>query len=280
MVRQEKRSLKTFLLAISYCYVARRQLVSNSIKEQIKSDLEKAKTTGQLRSENIRQIVSQAIFQAVGELKEGSGEIGSLVKDTIHALTDTFKEKSQDVKEEIQASIEGVVDGISRARQEAILKDRDRVQELQTQIDREEAKLQSSVDSALTEIEVASQETNPETRSSIQKALEAMKDSEEVALMRKRYAQLQTELAILQANLASRYGERYEEVKQHLDRAQTWYTNAQEKSESTGKTLVEQKQTEFEAKLSQAGAALARKEKEVKHILQDLWRSFSKDRKP
>jgi len=34
--------------------------------------------------------------------------------------------------------------------------------------------------------------------------------------MKKRYAQLQAQTAILRANLAARYG-RYEEVKKHLD---------------------------------------------------------------
>ncbi|PSB00755.1 histidine kinase [Merismopedia glauca] len=251
-----------------------------SIKEQIKSDLEKAKTQGQLRSGNIRQIVSQAIFQAVGEIKEGSGELGSIAKETINTVAETFKEKGQEVKEEIQASIEGLVDGISRARQEAIAKDREQIQQLQTRIDEQERQLQSSVDGALIEIEVANQEANSETRSSIKSAIEALKDTEEAALMRKRYAQLQAELSILQANLAARYGEQYEEVKKHLDTAQVWYKNAQAKSENTGKTLVEQKQTDFEAKLSEAGAALARKEKELKRILQDLWRSMSKSDKP
>jgi phage host-nuclease inhibitor protein Gam len=253
--------------------------MSESIKQQIKSDLEKAKAKGQLRSENIRQIVSQAVFQAVGEFKQGSGELGAIAKDTINTIAENFKDRGQEIKEEIQALIEGLVDGISRARQESIAKDRQQIQQLQTRIDEGERELQSSIDGALTEIEVATQETNSDTRLRIKNAIEALKDTEEAALMRKRYAQLQAELSILQANLAARYGERYEEVKHHLDSAQTWYKNTRDKSEYTGKTLVEQKQTEFEAKLSEAGAALARKEKELKGILQDLWRSMSKSDK-
>jgi hypothetical protein len=187
--------------------------MSESIRQKIQSELEKAKTQGQFRSENIRQIVSQAVFQAVGEIKQGSGELGSIAQETINTVAENFKEKGQEIKEEIQASIEGLLDGISRARQESIAKDRQQIQQLQTRIDAEERELQSSLDGALSEIEVASQETTPDTRLKIKNAIEALKGSEEAALMRKRYAQLQAELAILQANLAARYGERYEEVK-------------------------------------------------------------------
>lgn len=251
-------------------------VVSESIKEQIKSDLEKAKVEGQLRSEKIKQIVSQAIFQAVGEVKEGSGEIGAIAKETINTVAESFKGKGKEFKEEMQASIEGLLDGISRARQETIAKDREQIQQLQTRIDESEKELQSSIESALVEIESAHQEEHPETRSNIRSIIESLKDTEEAALMRKRYAQLQAELSVLQANLAARYGDRYEEIKKHLDTAQVWYKDAQTKSETTGRTLIEQKQVEFEAKLSEAGAAISRKEKELKRILQELWRSMLK----
>ena len=253
--------------------------MSDSVKDKIKTDLQKVKEEGTFRSERIKEIFSSAISQAVSELKEGSGELGSIVRDTFATLLENLKGKGQTTKEEVTASIEGLIEGISQSRREAIAKTKEEIQQLQARLDKDENQLQSDVDGALSEIEAASQESSSDVRSTVKTAVEKMKNSEEVALMKKRYAQLQAELSVLQANLAARYGEPYEEVKQHLDSAKTWYENTKEKSEQNGSTLVEAKQAEFESKMSEAGAAVARKEKELKRILKELWDSLTHSQK-
>ena len=92
--------------------------------------------------------------------------------------------------------------------------------------------------------------------------------------MQKRYAQLKAQLAVVQANLANRYGESYDNVSQYLDEAKTWYEIAKENPEFFTEK-VEEKQAEFEQKLGEAGTAIARKEREVKRILQELWKSIT-----
>ena len=57
------------------------------------------------------------------------------------------------------------------------------------------------------------------------------------------------------------------------------YENTKEESEKKGSTLLETKQTEFENKMSEAGAAVARKEKELKRILKELWHSLTHSQK-
>lgn len=92
-------------------------------------------------------------------------------------------------------------------------------------------------------------------------------------MLQKRYAQLKAKLAVLQANLASRYEGQYDEVKQYLDDAKSWYEKAKEDPEVfTDK--VTQKREEFENKLGEAGSALAKKEKQVKQLLKELWHSI------
>jgi uncharacterized damage-inducible protein DinB len=92
--------------------------------------------------------------------------------------------------------------------------------------------------------------------------------------MQKRFAQLKAQLAVVQANLAARYGERYEDVQKHLDDAKSWYDRTQPQAEVVA-DQVKQKRTEFENKLGEAGAALARKEQRVKQLLKELWQSIT-----
>jgi len=61
--------------------------------------------------------------------------------------------------------------------------------------------------------------------------------------------------------LAARYGGRYEEVKKHLDEAKTWYNRTRTQVEPiVGE--AEQKRSQLEDKLGDAGTALLRENDE------------------
>jgi hypothetical protein len=242
----------------------------DSVKTKITADLEKAKEEGKLRSDRIREIVQAAVSQATLELKEGSTEIRSVVRDAVSTVIENIKGKGEEVKEEVTASIEGAIQGISSARRKTIAKNQAEIEHLQTRIDAEEKELQEEIDGLLTDIEETGKGKPPGIQASIESAINSLKDTEEVSLLQKRYAQLKTQLAILQANLATRYGERYEDARKHLDDAKTWYERAQPQAEVVA-DQVKQKRTEFENKLGEAGTALAQREKRVKHLLKELW---------
>ncbi|HEY9632252.1 MAG TPA: histidine kinase [Coleofasciculaceae cyanobacterium] len=249
----------------------------NSVKDQITADLQKAKQEGKLRSERIREIVQSAVAQATSEFKEGSTEIRSVVKDAVSTVIDNLKDKGEEIKEEITASVEGAIEGIASLRRQSIAKSQDEVKQLQAHIDTEEKKLQEEIDSALIEIEKAeSDNKSPQIKTALESAVNTLKDSEEVSLMKKRYAQLQAQLAVIQANLAARYGDRYEDARKHLDDAKKWYDQAQPQAEVVA-DQVKHKRAEFENKLGEAGAALARKEQRVKQLLKELWQSITDD---
>lgn len=248
--------------------------MADSIKEQVTADIEKAKEEGKLRSERVKEIVKAAVSQAVGEFKEGSVEIRTIAKDAVSAVIENLKERGGEIKEEVTASIEGAIEAISSARRQSIAKTQDEVKKLQAQIDAEETELQTQLDTVLMDIEETGKDTSSETKASIESAINTIKDSEEVSLLRKRYAQLQTQLAIIQANLSARYGERYEEVKTYLDDAKTWYERAQPKAEVVAEQ-VKEKRTNFETKLGEAGTALAKKEQRVRQLLKELWQSVT-----
>ncbi|MBD2464638.1 histidine kinase [Oscillatoria sp. FACHB-1407] len=252
--------------------------MSQSFKDQISNDIQKAKEEGKLRSDRLREIVKLAVSSAASELREGSGEIRSLVKDAVSTVVDALKDRGSEAREEITASIEGAIEGISAGRRQAIAKSEVEMQKLQSQIESQEQELQDEIDGALKDIETNSNGASDNIKAAIRSALNNVQDTEEVALLRKRYAQLQAQIAVVKANLTARYGERYDDTKKYLDDARTWYAEAMKRAESetdTNKTRLQEKQVEFESKMSQAGTALARKERQVRQLLKDLWHTVS-----
>jgi hypothetical protein len=245
-----------------------------SLKTKITDDLQKAKKEGQLRTNKIREIVQAAVSQTTSELKEGSSEIRAIVKEVISTVIEVFQDKGGEIKEEITASLEGAIEGISHAKRQSIAKTELELKQLQAQIEAEETELQHQIDTVLADVEETGKSTEPTTKASIESAISAIKDSEEVSLMQKRYAQLQAQLAILKANLSARYGERSEEIKKYLDDAKVWYERSQPQAEAVAEK-VREKRSDFENKLGEAGTALARKEQRVKQLLKELWQSIT-----
>ncbi|MEL6441006.1 MAG: histidine kinase [Cyanobacteria bacterium J06621_8] len=248
--------------------------MDESRKEKIINKLQQAKKTGQLRTESIRDIIRTAVGEAASEVKEGRVEITSLIREAIAAVEEIFQDKKGELKEEITTSIEGAVEGISNARRKGISQAQSEIQTLQVKVEQEEDQLQQEIEAALEDIKSDSQANSVQVQEAIITAVDAIKNSEEAALLQKRYAQLKAQLAIVQANLSSRYGENYGDVSKYLEEAKAWYEKARENPEAfTGK--IEAKQQEFEQKLGETGTAIAKKERQVKHLLKELWQSIS-----
>ena len=248
--------------------------MTESRKDKIISNLHQAKQTGQLTTENIRDIVKTAISEAVLEVKSGRVEISSLIQEAIAAVVEMYKDRQGEIKEEVSASIEGAIEGISSVRREEITKTQSEIQTLQIKVEQEEAQLQQEIDVVLKDIQTETKDNSAQVKSAIVDAIRHLENSEEVALLQKRYAQLKAQSAIIQANLASRYGESYGNVNQYLNEAKTWYEKAKDNPEVfTGK--IEEKQQEFEQKLGETGTAIAKRERQVKQLLKELWKSIS-----
>jgi hypothetical protein len=245
--------------------------MSNSVKERVRADLEQAKVEGQVRAERLRDIFKAAASQAISELQGGSGEIRSIVRDAVAAIVENLGERGSHAKEEAIASVEGLVEGISRSKQEAISRTEREIQKLQSRMEQEERDLDETMNATVSEIESASSDTPSDIKELLSTVVGSVKNTEEAALLKKRYSQLQAQLAILRANLAVRYGDRYEEVKHHLDNAKNWHEQAKTHAENLEPGLVEQKQLEFESKLGRTGTAVAQKEREIKRLLKELW---------
>ena len=69
--------------------------MSDSIKEVIVTDLQKAKAEGSTRVARIRTILQEAAVQAISEVKEGSGEIRTIAKDTFSTVVESISDETE-----------------------------------------------------------------------------------------------------------------------------------------------------------------------------------------
>lgn len=256
--------------------------MANNIKEQIKADLQLAKETGQLRVERVREIVKAAVSQVVGEFKEGSSDLRTLVGEAVSAVAENLQERGSEVKEEVTASIEGALEAVNSKRHEAIAKTQAQVKQLQAKLDDEEEKIQQEVDGILAEIKDTNSQKSSQVQTAINSAINAIQNSEEAGLLKKRYAQLQAQIAIVRANLAARYGGRGEEVNGYIEDAKKWYAQARPQAEVVVEQ-VKEKHSQLDYKLGEAGGSIARRERQVKQVLKELLAAATglfKDKEP
>jgi hypothetical protein len=245
--------------------------MAQSVKEKIKSELQQASSASQLCAERIRDIVRSAIAQVANELKGGSSDVRASVRDAIAAVVETLPEphEQQDVQEQVTASIEGAMEGMRQSRHQVMAETETDVKRLQNKISLEQEALQKDVEHVMNDVEALGQEAPERVKAAIQSALQSLRHSEEVDLLKKRYAQLQAQAAIVRANLVERYGGRSEEVLSHLEDAKKWYGQTRQKVEAASEQVA-QKQSHLEGKMSEAGAAAAKGERRLRSVLSEL----------
>jgi hypothetical protein len=243
--------------------------MKKNVKEQIQLDLRQAKETGQLKAENIREIVKSALSQVASEFQEGSHELRNLVNDAVATVIDNLQEKGSEVQEGVVASIEGAMEAINIKKHSAIVKTQAEIKQLQAQLDKEEEELQTEIETILTTIVETSQDKSADTKRAIDLAIDSIKDSEEIGLLKKRYAQLQAQLAIVRANLSARYSGGDQEVQDYLNEAKQWYDKSHLQGESVS-LQIREKYSFIEQKLANAGAGIAKQERQLKQTLREL----------
>lgn len=247
--------------------------MSNSLKERITTDLQQVKEKGGVRAERIREIVKTAVSEAMIEFKEGSGEIRQIVNDAVSTVIENLKEQDRsEAQEEVNASIEGAIEGVSNSTYEKIAQTQTEIERLQTQIDRQQETLETEVDSALVAIEETEKESSPNLKGLIESVVAAFREKH-FAQLEEQYLKLKERLAKVDATLENRYGDRYGEVKQRLENAKNWYDTTRAKTEAGEPNPVDQKRADFDAKAAEAGTSVARIEKTVKEKVKNLFDS-------
>ena len=93
-----------------------------------------------------------------------------------------------------------------------------------------------------------------------------IRESEEVGLLKKRYAQLEAQAALLKARLAAEKEATYDQAQAYLDEAKAWYARA--KGEAGEE--VSQKIAAIEKHIDNAKLALKKKAKEARQNMANL----------
>ncbi len=246
--------------------------MSNPVKEKISTNLLKAKEEGKIRAEHIREIVKDAVKQTVAELKEGTGEISLIVKDAVSTVVADLKGSGKETTEKITASIEGAIEGSTHQRQQALNQRRAKLLDIQTELDIQQQQLDREIADVLIDIK-ASESTDPigDDSEVINSAVNTVQERQESGVLQEQYLNLRSQLLSLDQKLANRYGDRYNEVKQQWVKTKTWYSQKKAEAEASGTIPLQEKQAEIETNLGDFGSVVARKEKEVKQHLQELW---------
>ncbi len=251
--------------------------MSSSLKEKITTALQEAKKEEKSRPENVKEIVKSTISQTNLEVKEDSQEIRSLVQDVVSAVIENSQNEGEDIKEEITATVEGIIEGISNSKRRNISKTQQEVQQLESKIVHEEKDLENNIEMVLKEVNETAKNHSSKIQETIESSIKSIQDSEEFALMKRRYAQLKAKLAVIRANLVSRYSEQFEDIKPYLDEAKSWYQQSQAEPEVFNKKITEQ-QTKLDTKIEESARSLAQKERHIKQVLRELWQSFSAEK--
>lgn len=272
--------------------------MSNSFKEQITTGLQKAKNVGGSRAERVRKIFQDAWSQTASEFKEGTGELRSIAKDSTTTLIQTLTEKPQNSTQEVHSPVEVVIE--SEDESENLAENLAAVEEsvpaqpvnlAEDTIVTVSPVTVSPIPEVLeTPVEITVEILEPTHQSDQQPATDAqavpptfaesLKALIEQVRQSEAYAKLKQQFTTIDANLTTRYGERYEAFKQEfnqdMQKAKTWYGGQRANTDATGTNWLERKQAEFEMKMGEAGATIASKEQKIKYLLKELWQTVTK----
>lgn len=250
--------------------------MATAVKERINTNFQKVKEEGTLRAERIRDIVKEAVSLSINEIKGGSGEVRTVAADAIAAVIDLVKDKGQAAKADVAASVEGIIDGVKASRQSTLTQTQGQVEHLQTQLDQEAAQLDADVATALVAIETTAKEsdTSPDFKALFASLLDAIKETRQFATLQDQYAKLKGQLHSLDEKLAERYGDRYEQVKQQLEKywetVKVWYEKARTEVNNGGTDPVTKLQTELSDRFAKAGTNAAKAEQVTKTKLSEM----------
>jgi hypothetical protein len=227
------------------------------IKERITKDLEQVKEKGTARTQKIREIVQSAVGDAVSEIKDGSLEVRTIAQDAVTAVIEHFKSKGNDAKNEVMAAMEGVVSGVSNQKDNTTDKPMDEKQVL------------DAVDGALVAVEKTQQKA-PFTFMSLFLSLFNILKKRFFTNLQKESVYLKDLLAKWDVKLTEKHGDRYTQVKQRWETAQTSYNETKTKIANGETSPVNQYQTEVEDKAAKAGATVAQTEVVIRQQLKTL----------
>ena len=248
--------------------------MTTTVKEKITTDFQKAKEEGGLRAERIREILKEAVSQAATEVKAGSGEIRTIAQDAIAAVLENVQGRGEETKTDLTASVECIVEGIKASKQEVISKAQAYVDQLQAQVNTQSQELDADIDGALVAIESTAQESTSDFKTLLASVVKLIRSSRQFAVLQEEYAKFKTQAETLDSKLDERYGDRYGQVKQTLEKyweiLKAWFDKAKTELAKGTPDPIQKAQVELGAKMAAQHAAAQQAQQSSQERVQDL----------
>jgi len=112
-----------------------------TMQREISENLKKINETGKAVTQDIEEVVENAVFKATQNVKDGATEINSIAKNAVTTAVNELKKSGNAEKAHIDAVIKGVVNGIQKTTKESIddmdmemLKTKYRIQEKNSEL--------------------------------------------------------------------------------------------------------------------------------------------------
>jgi hypothetical protein len=208
--------------------------MSDSVRDQLSTDLEKAKAEGGMRATRIREIIKAAATETIAEVKAGSRELGAIAKDSFTTATANLNTAAENPASDAVAS--------SPAANSEVTTD---AQPFSAQFEQQS--------------EQQSEQQEPQS-------------VRFKTLISSFFTILRAGAGNLDSWLSGKYGDRYSAAKRQLEQGATWYTTTLEQAQSTPlePTALEKKQNELAARAEAAGAVVARREQQIKQQIKTI----------
>ena len=112
-----------------------------TMQREISENLKKINETGKAVTQDIEEVVENAVFKATQNVKDGATEINSIAKNAVTTAVNELKKSGNAEKAHIDAVIKGVVNGVQKTTKESIddmdmemLKTKYRIQEKNSEL--------------------------------------------------------------------------------------------------------------------------------------------------
>lgn len=272
--------------------------MSNSMQDRVNNELKKAQEKGSLRFKKVQEIFKNAFNQTIEELKEGSSEIRTHIKDAGFAAIRTPENKQTVTENNLdRETVPVVVDIIEENPTEepviapVVVVENTTENETIAPVVAEETITETItpviVDNTPTQVEVVevtdtktdSLDLLPRLEEIFRTVVDSVKEGKVDTLRQQLTQQFDEQWQKIDAKLLERYGNRYTEirqnVKQYWQNAKLRYEEAKAKIDAGEPSVLQRKQVEIDAKCSEAGVSAAKKEAEIKQQVKAAWQAIA-----
>lgn len=212
-----------------------------SMPDHVAQDLKRLKENGGTRISRIRAIVKQALSATFAEVRDGSGEVREIVKESMSTTFDTTAAPSDAVQQTI-FDIQ-------------MLGDDERPSDV------------------VVVIEVDDQNKTPESTRSLFDQFFTWFRTQQSGSLQEQYQSFKVRLEGWDHQLAERYGDRYQTVKNQANNAKVWYVETKAKVDAGEESPGDRFQRQLDTNAQVVGTSAAQTEAAVKQHVLNWWKA-------